>query len=107
MKVNGPSTINLPERPLGVTQKDDFYLIIRSTVFRHSLSPIEKCKKNIQISPRAFMTDEEYMISQILLSEAESAQNDEKSNAPQVSLKSSSARNKKKKMRNSKKDVPK
>ena len=55
------------------------------------------------------MTDEEYMISQILLSEAENAQNDEKSN-PQVSLKSSSARknsNKKKKMRNSKKDVPK
>lgn len=51
------------------------------------------------------MTDEEYMISQILLSEAESAQNEEKSNAPQVSLKS--ARNKKKKMRNSKKDVPK
>ena len=56
------------------------------------------------------MTDEEYMISQILLSEAENAENDEKSNAPQVSLKSSSARknsNKKKKMRNSKKDVPK
>ena len=51
------------------------------------------------------MTDEEYMISQILLSEAESAQNDEKFNAPQVSLKST--RNKKKKMRNSKKDVPK
>ena len=55
------------------------------------------------------MTDEEYMISQILLSEAESAQNDEKSNAPQVSLKSSARKNsnKKKKIRNSKKDVPK
>ena len=90
MKVNGPSTINLPDCPLGVTHNDDFYNT-----------------KLIQISPRAFMTDEEYMISQILLSEAESAQNEEKSNAPQVSLKSSSARNKKKKMRNSKKDVPK
>ena len=90
MKVNGTSTINLPDCPLGVTHNGDFYNA-----------------KLIQISPRAFMTDEEYMISQILLSEAESAQNEEKSNAPQVSLKSSSARNKKKKMRNSKKDVPK
>merc|ERR1712131_505475 len=61
-----------------------------------------------EFSPRAFMTDEEYMISQILLSEAESAQKNESSTGPQVSLKSSAKKNpKKKKMRNSKKDVPK
>ena len=56
------------------------------------------------------MTDEEYMISQILLAEAESAQNDDSaSTGPQVSLKSSSAKknSKKKRMRNPKKDVPK
>lgn len=63
-----------------------------------------------QFSPRAFMTDEEYMISQIILSEAENASKNETSDAPQVLLKSSSAKknsNKKKKMRNSKKDAPK
>ena len=56
------------------------------------------------------MTDEEYMISQILLAEAESAQKNSSSPIqPQVSLKSSSAKknSKKKRMRNSKKDAPK